>query len=89
MTCSSFSGELTSNYYADTLRQKWQGLQLRLQQATTKTAQNAIIKEMTETSELARQSGTWDTAEAYMMMYMLKERISGRRSYNTLLPPLR
>jgi hypothetical protein len=73
----SFSGELSSDYFANALRQKWQGLQLRLAQATTKTEQNAIIKEMTDTGELARQSGTWDTAEAYMAAKRTWQAVAG------------
>jgi hypothetical protein len=42
-----------------------------------------------ETRRRANLPGPRHTAEAYMMMYMLRERISGRRSYNTMLPPLR
>jgi len=42
-----------------------------------------------ETRRRANLPGPRHTAEAYMMMYMLKERISGRRSFTTMLPPLR
>jgi len=41
-----------------------------------------------ETRRRANLLGPRHTAEAYMMMYMLKERISGRRSFRTLFPPL-
>lgn len=64
----SFSGTLTSDYYAQALRSQSQGLMLRYQDAVangTKTEQNDLQKQITATNEAARQAAVWDTAEVY------------------------
>lgn len=76
----SFSGSLTSDYYAQVLRQQTQGQQIRLADAMkngTKTEVNDIIKAMDATNEAARQASVWDTSQLYAAARGEFERVAG------------
>lgn len=76
----AFSGQLTSDYYAQLLRRQVSGLMIRYQNATTKTEQNQIRNLIEDTTEAARQAAVWDTSEQYMTARREWESIAGSSS---------